>query len=238
MNINKAATAVTAVTVKIISDVVWPFCFVGLRHLQAASQQTNVPIRLSWEPFLLNPRMSAEGQDMEEHLVQKYGPSARQMLHDPNSRLKQMGEAVGIHFNNNRRMINTIAAHQLMEFVKEKYGNEKANALMEQLYECYFVQAQDISKIETLVQVANGVSISADDVQRAMVEIPATLILQKDRQVKQNLGVSGVPFFMIYGADDGDEEDKDDNSPTTFSGAYPVHFIADLLLKASSSSAN
>jgi predicted DsbA family dithiol-disulfide isomerase len=200
-----------------------------LRHLQAASQQTQIPIALSWEPFLLNPNMSLEGQDMEEHLVQKYGPSARQMLHDPKSRLKLMGEAVGIHFNNNRRMINTIQAHQLMEFIKDKYGNDKANALMEQLYERYFVQAHDISKLETLVQVANDVSISEDDVQRAMVEVPSTFILQKDRHVKQNLGVSGVPFFMIYGAD----EDEDDDEPTAFSGAYPISFIADLLQKAS-----
>lgn len=223
---NNNNQAIQAVAVKILSDIVWPFCFVGLRHLQAASQQTQIPIALSWEPFLLNPQMSLEGQDMEEHLVGKYGPSARQMLRDPNSHLKQMGEAVGIHFNNDRRMVNTIQAHQLVEYVKDKYGNDKANALMEQLYERYFVQAWDISKFETLLQVANDVSISKDDVQRAMVEVPNATILQKDRHVKQNLGVSGVPFFMIYSNVDNEEP------TTTFSGAYPVPFIAELLQKA------
>lgn len=235
-----AAAAAAAVTVKIISDIVWPFCFIGLRHLQAASQQTNIPVKLSWEPFLLNPQMSPEGQDLEQHLVQKYGPSARQMLQDPNSRLKQMGLAVGIPFNNNRRMLQTIPAHALVEYIKDNISHEKANELMEQLFQRYFVQAQDISQYEILVQAAHDISIDADIVARALAETPDTTILQKDRYAKQHLGVSGVPFFMIYDNTDnnhGNDNHDDSKLPTTFSGAYPVDVIADVLQQAVSASA-
>ena len=61
------------VSVTIVSDIVWPWCYVGLRHLEAASQGTGVDVQLTWEPFFLNPNMHEEGQDLMTHLGEKYG---------------------------------------------------------------------------------------------------------------------------------------------------------------------
>ena len=80
---------------------------VGLKHLQAASQQSGVDVNLEWLPFLLNPNMPEEGEDIKEHLIRKYGPSAAQRFNDPNSQLRKMGRDVGIEFTNDRKAVNT-----------------------------------------------------------------------------------------------------------------------------------
>jgi predicted DsbA family dithiol-disulfide isomerase len=127
------------VKVTIVSDIVWPFCYIGLRHLEAASAQSQIPVTLEWKPFLLNPTMVDEGQNLMDHLVQKYGPAAVANFNDPqSSHLHQMGRAVSIQFNNDRKMVNTLQAHALVEAVKESQGNDVANRLMEHLYQLYF----------------------------------------------------------------------------------------------------
>lgn len=79
-----------------------------MRHLQTAAQQAAVRVHLTWEPFLLNAQMNEEGEDLREHILQKYGPRGARMVDDPNSHLMQMGRAVGIHFTNQRKIYPTV----------------------------------------------------------------------------------------------------------------------------------
>ena len=51
--------------------------------------------------------MPEEGEDIKEHLIRKYGPSAAQRFNDPNSQLRKMGRDVGIEFTNDRKAVNT-----------------------------------------------------------------------------------------------------------------------------------
>lgn len=217
---------VSKVNVRIVSDVVWPFCYVGLRHLQAASQQSGVGVNLEWLPFLLNPTMSEDGEDVMEHLTKKYGASAAKSFKDPNSSLATMGRVVGINWNYDRKMYNTKKVHSLLEYVKSK-DNEKANQLMEHLYAGYFEQACDLSDTDKLVEMAESVGCEKDEARAAMDGDKQDEILKKDRTVKSQWGVSGVPFFLI--------EQKNGEDPVAFSGAYPVEFIARQLKTASSS---
>lgn len=190
--------------------------------MEAASVKSKVPISLEWKPFLLNPNLS-EPQDLKEHLAQKYGPSATANFGDPNGRLMQMGRAVDIHFNMERRMVNTIPAHALVEAVKLQKGNDVANQLMEKLYKDYFEGAKDISDNNVLLEAAESVGMDAREAVMAM-ETGKANIRRLDQQVKSSLGVSGVPFYII--------EHNNGDQPVSFSGAYPVDVIAEQLEKA------
>jgi predicted DsbA family dithiol-disulfide isomerase len=195
--------------------------------LEAASEASKVPVNVSWEPFLLNPNMPEEGEPIVDHLVKKYGPAAKQRFNDPNSSMKESGRAVGIEFTNNRRVLNTIRAHTLIEYVKKDLDkNEKANEIMENLYQRYFERGENINSVELLQEVAR---------ESGQVEVPAEVIEDtkrhddvraRDLQVKRG-GVHGVPFFII--------EQNNGGQPVSFSGAYPPAFIAEQLIDASGS---
>ena len=66
------------VQIDVVSDVVCPWCIVGFKQLDQALQQQNVLARLRWHPFELNPQMPAEGQNLREHIMEKYGSTAEQ----------------------------------------------------------------------------------------------------------------------------------------------------------------
>jgi predicted DsbA family dithiol-disulfide isomerase len=171
---------------------------VGSRHLTAASVQTGIPVALEWKPFLLNPHMSDEGENLREHLTRKYGMATVTTELGEKSRVHQMGRAAGIEFNNDRKMVNTIKAHALVEAVKEKYGNEMANQLMEKLYTLYFECAVDINDENVLAGVALSVAgMDASEAAAAMASMNQNRIRALDRQIKNRWGVSGVPFFIM-----------------------------------------
>ena len=61
--------------IDIISDVMCPWCIVGYRQLSAALEATGTAHEIHWHPFELNPDMPPEGQNLREHIMQKYGSS-------------------------------------------------------------------------------------------------------------------------------------------------------------------
>lgn len=220
-----AALRSTAVNVKIVSDVVWPFCFVGLRHLQQASQKSGIPVQLTWEPFLLNPRMPQEGEDLAAHLYGKYGSRGVQMMNDPNAYLYVAGRKVGIEFTKDRNIYPTQKAHALMEYVKEKVDNEKANQIMEEMYVRYFEKGHNINSDTVLKEIATKFGVDAEKAQEVIQDGKYLKeIDDKDQIAKRRMGISGVPFYIV--------EQKSGGQPVGFSGAQPVDLIAEVLEEA------
>ena len=68
------------ITVDIVSDVVCPWCIIGYKKLEKAMLQFEGKARfeLAWHAFELNPSMPPEGQDINEHMAQKYGATPEQ----------------------------------------------------------------------------------------------------------------------------------------------------------------
>jgi len=111
--------------IDIVSDVVCPWCIVGYRQLEQALQATGTDYELFWHPFELNPAMPADGQNLAEHLAEKYGSTAEQSR-DNRARLAAVGAELGFAFNftDDSRMVNTFDAHQLIHWAETQ---EKAH---------------------------------------------------------------------------------------------------------------
>ena len=205
-----AASISKVVNVKIISDVVWPFCFVGLRNLQKASETSGISYKLEWEPFLLNTNLPPEGEDFKVHIGKKFGAGMAAQLDSPDNSITKAGRAVGIQFNNKRNMYPTVQAHALMEHIK-KSDNTKANALMEIMYSEYFEKGENINDVDVLTALAGRVGV--DKVQaKAAIENQdlQAIVRKKDQTYKTQLRVSGVPYFII--------EPNNGDQPIAFSG--------------------
>jgi predicted DsbA family dithiol-disulfide isomerase len=195
---------------------------VGLRHLEEAAKVAQVKVNLTWEPFFLNKNTPEEGEDLEEYLSRKYGASAVQRLHDPNSYMRTAGRKVGIEFNSKRRVLPTGKAHALMEYAKERQGNDTANKIMEDLFHRYFEKAENISDVNLLVDIASKHGIDKESAKNAIQDDKFIYAVnEKDQLHKQQMRISGVPFFVI--------QRKDGKRPVGFSGAQPVDVIAEQL---------
>ena len=118
-----AESAAMKLEVDIVSDVVCPWCIIGYRQLQKALDMMpgEFAVDIRWHPFELNPGMPPEGQDVGEHLAQKYGTSPEQSQ-AARSRLTSLGDSLGFKFDYSpgMRMVNTFRAHQLLHWAAEQ----------------------------------------------------------------------------------------------------------------------
>src|SRR5579872_1423784 len=100
-----------------VSDVSCPWCVIGLKSLERAlgSLEGRVAADLHFQPFELNPQMGPEGQDIGEHISQKYGSSPAD-LERSRENIRARGAELGFDFNMQKRgrIYNTFDAHRLL----------------------------------------------------------------------------------------------------------------------------
>ncbi|MGB4360813.1 MAG: DsbA family oxidoreductase [Rhodoferax sp.] len=109
----------TSLKIDFVSDISCPWCAIGLAALEQAitNVQGEVTVHLHVQPFELNPQMPAGGQDITEHLTQKYGSTPEQQAQIRDT-IRQRGADVGFVFNpsGRGRIYNTFAAHRLLHW--------------------------------------------------------------------------------------------------------------------------
>ena len=72
----------TPLKIDFVSDVSCPWCVIGLRSLEQALERIgdSATADIHFQPFELNPQMAPGGQDIAEHLAQKYGSTREQLM--------------------------------------------------------------------------------------------------------------------------------------------------------------
>src|SRR5690606_32558723 len=153
------------ITVDIVSDVVCPWCIIGYKKLEQAMQrfEGQAQFALTWHAFELNPGMPPEGQDINEHMAQKYGVTPAQSK-DNRDRLRSAGANLDFTFNyhDNMRMVNTFDAHRLLHWAGEMTDDpDKQTALKLALFKAHFTDGKNVSEHDTLVTIAREVGLDA-----------------------------------------------------------------------------
>jgi predicted DsbA family dithiol-disulfide isomerase len=193
--------------VTITSDLVCPWCWVGLRKLQAASELAKIDVNIVWKPFLLRPNTPQEG-------IPKDGtPTSRAP-----QRLKDAGKLVGIDFTGlTDRTPNTIDFHAIMKYLLDSKINQ--TPFQEACFDGYFTKGI-FPDHKGMMEHANQVGV-ADHV-KALFESQDVLqeyrqLVTKEASDASRRGVSGVPSFAF----DGETE--------VFSGAQDVEIFVKFL---------
>ena len=103
------------IDIRVISDFVCPWCPIGEKQLEAAVRAvgSDIPVRVSYEPFELNPDMPKEGLNRREYRSRKFGSWARSQAMD--AQVTDAGQRVGVTFNYDiiEHTPNTRLAHRL-----------------------------------------------------------------------------------------------------------------------------
>jgi predicted DsbA family dithiol-disulfide isomerase len=180
-----------------VSDVVCPWCAVGLWSLEIALQRVAVDVAptLAFHPFQLNPDMGPQGQDITEHLQQKYGSTPEQQA-QMRETIRQRGEAVGFTFamDKRSRTYNTFDAHRLLHWA----GLEgKQHALKSALLRSHFTEGENPSDPEVLVRVAQSVGLDPARAQSILAGDDYADDVRAEQDVYRRLGIHSVPAVII-----------------------------------------
>lgn len=185
------------IDIQFVSDIMCPWCVVGLENLKAALIQLDdkIDAKITFQPFELNPDMPQEGQDFDEHIQQKYGISKEQS--DQNRQvIKERGQEVGFifSFKPESRMWNSFDAHRLLHWAEHE---EKQAELKLALFKAHFTHGQNISNNDVLASVAAAVDL---DPKAAKGILEKGLFADDVRQKEafwQNNGITSVPTIIV-----------------------------------------
>jgi predicted DsbA family dithiol-disulfide isomerase len=183
--------------IEIFSDVVCPWCAVGKRRFDRALTQFEHAddVNVVWRSFELDPSAprSSEG-DLVTHLAEKYGMSRTQAMASQ-EKLTAVAAEEGLEFHFDRaQRSNSFDAHRLMHFASE-LGLQ--NALKERLFRSYFTDGELIADEDTLVRCASDVGMGADKSRQVLDSGAFANEVREDEELARDLGISGVPFFVI-----------------------------------------
>ena len=137
-----------------VSDVSCPWCAIGLRSLEQALERIgdDAPVDIHFQPFELNPQMPPEGQDIAEHIQQKYGSTPEQLTRSQEG-IRARGAELGFTFNMDKRsrIYNTFDAHRLLHWARARRPSARIET---SVIRCVLHGRTNPSDHEVLIEVA------------------------------------------------------------------------------------
>jgi predicted DsbA family dithiol-disulfide isomerase len=180
-----------------VSDVSCPWCIIGLRGLEEALARIGdlISAEVTFQPFELNPQMGREGQNIVEHVAEKYGSSPEQsaanraMIRD---RAADLGFTIAM--SDTSRIYNTFDAHRLLHWAQLE-GRQAA--LKNALFQAYFTDQQDPSDHKVLVVTAAKVGLDPERAAEILASDEYVREVRAAEQLWQSRGISAVPAVII-----------------------------------------
>jgi predicted DsbA family dithiol-disulfide isomerase len=187
----------TTMKIDFVSDVSCPWCVVGLRALEQAIERVGdkVQVDLHFQPFELNPQMPAGGQDILEHITEKYGSTPAQVATNGEA-IRARGAALGFTFNMEKRgrIYNTFDAHRLLHWA-ELEGRQLE--LKTALFEAYFTEGLNPSDHAVLVELARKVGLDADKAREILDSDAYAADVRAQEKFYHQQGINAVPAVII-----------------------------------------
>jgi predicted DsbA family dithiol-disulfide isomerase len=192
-------TAPATLKIDFVSDVVCPWCAIGLKSLEQALEQVSdeVAVELHFQPFELNPDMAPEGEDAVEHLQRKYGSTPEQIAANQ-AAIRERGADVGFTFNMDRRkrVVNTFDAHRLLHWAALQ---GRQTELKQALLAAYFTDGRDVSARGVLVDVAGETGLDPVEAGHVLDEGRYGQDVRAQEQFFRSQGIQAVPSVIVNG---------------------------------------
>jgi predicted DsbA family dithiol-disulfide isomerase len=190
-------SAATPIKIDFVSDVVCPWCAVGLASLQQAIDRLgdDVAVDLHFQPFELNPQMAAEGEDIDEHITRKYGSTPQQLAQNREA-IRARGAALGFTFGTRQRIYNTFDAHRLLHWAALE-SHEKEMALKQALLRAYFTDGEDVSSHATLTRIAAQAGLDAGRAEQILASDEYADDVRAQERYYTERGIRAVPSVII-----------------------------------------
>jgi predicted DsbA family dithiol-disulfide isomerase len=184
------------IKVGVISDVVCPWCYIGKRRLENAINNLSDKFDFDVEyfPFELNPQIPESGFDQKEYLTNKFGGEERYNQITDNTADVAAKEGLMFDFQGQKKSPNTRNAHRLIQFAKE---DNKHLQMVEALFKAYFTDGVDLTKTESLVQLAANIGLDKTKIEQFLLSDTGKIEVEMAERELQQLGITGVPFYII-----------------------------------------
>ena len=188
----------TPIQVDIVSDIVCPWCWVGIKLFQKAVKQSGQNISLSWRPYMLDPSVPEGGTPYKDYMKQKFGDTPSNRFTEMRKHLEDIGPKLGIDFKFDDIPMrpNTLDAHRLLKWAQ---GQDKGNAASEALFKAFFTDLKDVGNVDVLTQIGEALGMDAEITHDLLSGDDDKNAVREEIMFFRNLGVNAVPTFIYNG---------------------------------------
>ena len=190
----------TSLKIDFVSDVTCPWCAVGLGALELAlgKLKGEVAADIHFQPFELNPHMGSQGQDVAEHLTEKYGSTPEQQAQIRET-IRQRGAEVGFEFNREGRgrVWNTFDAHRLLHWAETEGAFGQQPALKKALLKACHGRADNMGSHTVLADIAESVGLDRERAEAILASDEFAADVRQRQQFYASAGIRSVPAIII-----------------------------------------
>jgi predicted DsbA family dithiol-disulfide isomerase len=183
--------------VDIWSDLVCPWCYLGKRRFEKAlsMRSPGASVEIVHRSFQLDPSLP-KGQSLRarDMLMRKYRMTEAEVVASQD-RLERLAAADGLEYHlAESRTGNTMDAHRLVHLGHEHGIQDR---VIERLYRAHFTENRSLFDEESLADL--GQDAGVPDVRDFLHSRRYESEVVADHRHAHELGVRGVPFFLIDG---------------------------------------
>jgi len=193
-------TAAPTLKIDFVSDIVCPWCAIGLSALEIALSRLEgeVAVQLHFQPFELHPDMGPEGAEVVPYLSKKYGMSAEQVAQNQQN-IAVRGAAVGFEFRMDRRSrtYNTFDAHRLLHWAELEGSAAQQRALKHALLRAHFTEGENPGAREVLLACAAQAGLDAERAAEVVDTGEYADAVRERERLYLDAGIHSVPAVII-----------------------------------------
>jgi predicted DsbA family dithiol-disulfide isomerase len=197
-----AAPALKTLKIDFVSDVVCPWCVVGLGGLTTALETLKgegVAADITFQPFELNPQMAPEGENIVEHIGRKYGATPEQSAAN-RVMIRERAAEVGfdMRMGDESRIWNTFDAHRLLHWAHET-APEKQEALKRALFTAHFTENRNLTDAGVLTQAAEAAGLDRAEAGEVLASGRYATEVRGAEDLWRARGITSVPAVVVEG---------------------------------------
>lgn len=190
------------IKVDVWSDIACPWCFIGKRKLEAgiaafADQPGTPAVDIEFHSYELAPDTPVDFQGDEVSFLCKHKGMNEAQVHQMLTQVAGIAGSVGLHYDFDAlQHANTVRAHELVHYAK---AHGRHLEVKERLFTAYFEEGRNVGRIADLADLATDIGLDRADVIRSLTENEFLPAVRADQRQAQELGIQGVPFYVIDG---------------------------------------
>ncbi len=183
-----------------VSDIACPWCAVGLGALEQAIKNVSdeVNVEIHFQPFELNPDMPPGGQEVIEHLTQKYGmPEEQIRINQANIRDRAAAVGFPFHPEGRKHVYNTFHAHRLLHWAGEECGLDAQYRLKKELLGTYFTLAVSLDDQQNLIDAVKRAGLDPIRAQEVLTSDLFADAVHAQQLKYAGMGITSVPSLIF-----------------------------------------
>lgn len=205
--------------IDVVTDVVCPWCFIGVVRLDQAIAAAGIDAEIVHHPFFLDADTPPEGVDVAGKLRKRYGGDVSAMFARVEGEARSSG--IALDLSRQPRQRPTAAAHTL---IRQAFGKGTQHALAKALFQAHFMDGRNIADPEVLAEIGAEHGFTNEEARRLVTD-PVELAVTREAALSAAAsGISGVPFFIL-------------DRRLALSGCQPIESFRQALTEARSATA-